>query len=308
MSYSEQDGGAVGSAAVALVSDEEIDGDALGFNFVKQLAADLSCQDLDLPPLPGIVTRVKSVLDDENSTVKQIARVIGAEPSLAARLLTIANSAAFSRGGAELTDLKSAVNRLGHDMVRTSAMSFAMQNLMDARTAAQLKPYLDALWQHSITVASIAYSLGKRARAVNADTASFVGLIHDIGKLYILTRLEDHQALFKCPEAMVQIMDDWHAEIGKTIVEYWNLPEHVAEAVSEHEDVGRDSDDDADLVDVVIASNLIANALEHEDGAQSLDYDGVSVFKRLHITAANFDEVVEESREEIDSLMSALRA
>ncbi len=279
---------------------------ALMFEFVKQLAKELSYGKLDLPTLPSIVMRMKAVLEDENSTAETIARVAGSEPALAARLLKMANSAAFSHGGIEVTDLKSAVSRLGRDLIRTSAMSFAMQNLMAAQTVAQLKPQLSALWKHSITVAAMANAIGKRVEGVNADEAMFIGLIHDIGKLYILSRIANHPDLFACPEAMEQLMSEWHAEIGKSIVESWAFPDHVAAAVSEHGDMARHKHGPADLLDVLIAANLLANKSER-DGCDQLDFDAVSAFSRLKIDAGSVEEFITESREEIDALMGALR-
>ena len=68
------------------------------FAFVQALAAELNSGDLDLPSFPDIAIRVRKVLEDDNSTIEDIVRVLGSEPGLAARLVKIANSAAYSRG------------------------------------------------------------------------------------------------------------------------------------------------------------------------------------------------------------------
>ena len=139
--------------------------DQVSFAFVQALAADLNRDSIDLPSFPDIAMRVKRVLEDENSSSQQVARVIGSEPGLATRVLNMANSAAMSRGGADVLDVKTAVNRLGHDQIRSSAMSYAMKNLMDSRTVAELKPHLTALWNHSVHVAALAYRWRGESRA-----------------------------------------------------------------------------------------------------------------------------------------------
>ncbi len=166
------------------------------YSFVKDLAAALNARTaIEIPSFPSIAMRVKGILEDENSTSQTIARVVGSEPGLASRLLTMANSAALNTTGQQILDIKSAINRLGHDQIRSSAMSFAMKNVMDARTVEQLKGYLTSLWNHSVQVAAIAFSLAKRTDGVKPDEAMFVGLVHDIGKLYILTQIEGYPVM-----------------------------------------------------------------------------------------------------------------
>ena len=103
------------------------------FAFVQQLADDLSKGDIELPSFPDIVLRVRQALEDEHCTTEQLVQLIGAEPVLAARLLSIANSSALRPSGDPITDLNMAVNRIGRVMVRSSAMSFAMAQMRNAR-------------------------------------------------------------------------------------------------------------------------------------------------------------------------------
>ena len=103
------------------------------FAFGQHLADDLSKGDIELPSFPDIVLRVRQALEDEHCTTEQLVQLIGAEPVLAARLLSIANSSALRPSGDPITDLNMAVNRIGRVMVRSSAMSFAMAQMRNAR-------------------------------------------------------------------------------------------------------------------------------------------------------------------------------
>src|ERR1700689_1789427 len=80
------------------------------FAFIQSLASELSAGKVDLPSFPEIAVRVRRILSDPNSSVDQVVRVVGSEPSLAARLLRIANSATLNRGGSAVTDLRAAIN------------------------------------------------------------------------------------------------------------------------------------------------------------------------------------------------------
>lgn len=104
------------------------------FAFVESLAADLSGGTLELPSFPDVVIRIRKALEDDNCTTAKLAQLIGSEPALAARLLQIANSAAMRRGPDPVSDVNTAIGLLGWDIVRSSAMSFAMKQIRDEQT------------------------------------------------------------------------------------------------------------------------------------------------------------------------------
>src|SRR6202044_3988282 len=108
----------------------------VAFDFVRTLAGELSKGNVDLPSFPEIAVRVRRVLSDPKSSVEQVVRVVGSEHALAARLMRIANSASLNRSGKTVTDLRTAVNRLGYNMVRSAAMSFAMNQVRNANKLA----------------------------------------------------------------------------------------------------------------------------------------------------------------------------
>src|SRR5271169_4804646 len=94
----------------------------VAFDFIRTLAAELSRGNVDLPSFPEIAVRVRRILSDPKSSVNQVVRVVGSEPALAARLLRIANSASLNRSGRTVTDLRTAINRLGYNMVRSASI------------------------------------------------------------------------------------------------------------------------------------------------------------------------------------------
>jgi len=90
-----------------------------------------------------------------------VARVIGSEPALAARLMRISNSASLNRSGRAVADLRTAINRIGYNMVRSAAMAFAMAQIRNANKLAGLEQYLNDLWQRSTMVAAFAFVLAR---------------------------------------------------------------------------------------------------------------------------------------------------
>ena len=185
--------------------------DAEAFAFVQALAGELSKGKVDLPSFPDIALRVRKVLGDEEVTQEQVVRVVGSEPALAARLMQIANSAALNFSGKPIRSCAAAINRMGHNMVRSAAIAFAMSQLKKVDSLKGLEKPLDDLWKSSAAVAAMSHAVAKRYSKINPDTGMLAGLLHGIGKLYILTRSNKHPALFADATAYNQIVRDWHS-------------------------------------------------------------------------------------------------
>src|SRR5215470_3617142 len=171
-------------------------GDPQAFAFVQALAAELSKGKVDLPSFPDIALRVRKVLADENVSQDMVVRVVGSEPALAARLMQIANSAALNFTGKPITELRTAIARMGFNMVRSAAIAFAMSQLKKVDALKGLEKQLDELWKRSSMVATMSHAVARRFSKVNPDTAMLTGLLHGIGQLYILTRSNQHPGLF----------------------------------------------------------------------------------------------------------------
>src|SRR5688500_14365928 len=82
---------------------------AAAFAFVSELAKEVSSGKVELPSFPDVAVRVRKVLADEQVSNEQIARIVGSDPGLAARVLTLANSAALNRPGRSGGGLKAAI-------------------------------------------------------------------------------------------------------------------------------------------------------------------------------------------------------
>lgn len=281
------------------------DPSAIAFAFVQELATELSRGRIDLPSVPDVAMRVRMVLADANCSIEQVVRVAGSEPVLAANLLRMANSAAFTTSGRQVTDLRTAINRMGYNMVRSAAISFAIAQLRRSLQFTSIRPRLEEVWQQATHVAAIAYALAKRCTNRNADEALLTGLLHNVGKLYILTRMVNHPELFGHAETEQAIMRDWHAQVGASILENWQLPDEVSEAVREHEDTCRSHRGVADLTDIVTAAVILAQVALQPENLPPAVYD-LKAFRMLGLDAEKCGLVISEMNEEIEALRQTL--
>jgi HD-like signal output (HDOD) protein len=279
--------------------------DAEAFAFVQALASELSRGKVDLPSFPDITLRVRKVLADEEVSQEQVVRVVGSEPALAARLMQIANSAALNFTGKPINELRTAINRMGHNMVRSAAIAFAMSQLKKVDSLKGLEKPLDDLWKSSAAVAAMSHAVAKRYSKVNPDTAMLAGLLHGIGKLYILTRSSKHPALFADAATYNQIVRDWHSPVAKALLENWDMAEEIVNAVSEYEDMERAHSGPVDLTDVLTVGNLLAAFKEHPESIEINMHD-VAACKRMCIDRASYEKLIDESESEIDALRQAL--
>jgi HD-like signal output (HDOD) protein len=286
-------------------NDSSISHSAAAFQFVADLAAEVSSGRVELPAFPDVATRVRKALGDEHLSPDQIARVVGSEAGLAARVMTLSNSAALNRTGRNITELKTAINRIGHNNVRTAAVAFAISQL---RRADELKPImreLEGLWREATMVAALCHAIATRTPQINSDEAMLAGLIHNVGKIYILARARKHEDLFANPGAMNFIMRDWQANVGKAIIENWGFAQHIADAVGEHEDIDR-SVGFADLTDILTVAVLASSYVGQEGADLELNMQGVRAFSRLGMDNAKFIQIMSDCVEEISALRLAL--
>lgn len=279
-------------------------GNTGAFQFVAELAEEVSRGRVELPSFPDVAVRVRKVLADEQVSNDQIARVVGSDAGLAARVFTLANSVALNRGGRTISELKTAVNRIGHNNVRTAAVSFAIAQLRRAAELRHIAKELEALWQEATMVAALAYAIGSRAGKINADECMLAGLLHNVGKIYILARANRHGNLFRDPATLSQVIRDWHSNVGKAIVENWGFPDHISEAVADHENIDRHAGH-PDVTDVLTVAVMMSGFAGHETDLE-LNMQGVKAFWRLELDNEKCVHIMNGCKDEIAALRTAL--
>lgn len=278
---------------------------SVAFEFVTALATELSSGKIELPSFPDVAIRVRRALADDSTSVEQVVRIVGAEPALAARLLKMSNSAALNRSGKSVTELRTAIARMGYNMVRSAAISFAMAQIRASEGLKGLERPLEQLWRTSTYVAAFAYVLTKNHAKGNPDESFLAGLLHGVGRLYILTRMARFPALLADTATFEAIMRDWHPAVAKAILENWEMSEELVQAVADQDDAAREHEGAADLSDVLIVANMMAAYVDHPENLV-LNMSGVNGFRMLGLDESNCANVLGESRTEIEALRQAL--
>ncbi len=280
------------------------DARAAALAFLHSLAAELSAGTVNLPCFPDVVFRIRKALANPNASLRETVRIVGTEPRLAARLLQAANSAAFNHSGKAVTDLRAAITRLGHRPVQSASMAFAVQQLRLAPALRSIAAPMKALWEESISVASISQVIARRTK-VSPDEAFLTGLLHGIGRLYIMVRAVGRAETLCHDAAFMDLIDGWHPAIGKAVLENWGFDEEMSAALADQGDYERGRKGHADLTDILIVGVALALTLR-DRVPRPVDMQAISSFQRMGLTEVDCAQVLQHTGHQLGALHAAL--
>jgi len=257
--------------------------------FLQQLAEDLNSKNITLPSFPDVVVNIRTALEDPSCSSERLADVVRTDAVLVARLLMAANSAFHNRAGIEIVDLNLAISRLGFEVVRNTAITLAVEQIFNASQHAELRDSIKTIWSSSLSLASMCFVIAQNSNNLNADNAFLCGLLHEVGKLYILTRARDYPNLMGDTESLASVLEQWYASVGKSIVESWGFSDEIANSLEVDENLSDDQGAAATLVDVIYAARLVLDS----DDEQELDESSQGVVDKLKINPESLPRIRE---------------
>lgn len=270
---------------------------------LNDLIDELEKGTLVLPSLPEVALKVRDTVDDASASIKELAKVIGTDAGLSARLIQISNSPLL-RGTKKIESVDMAVARMGRIMVKNCINSIVVQQMFQPTTEVTDKLFRE-FWEHSTEVAAISQALAGFARQ-KPDQAMLAGLVHDIGTLPIIKRAEDVRELLKNETLLREVIASLHTRIGTALLAKWDFPVEIIAVAREHEDIKRNKSSAADLVDVVIAANLQSYFGKKHPHAK-VPWSEVPAFARLGIDTEISVIDMEETGASIKEMQAALR-
>jgi HD-like signal output (HDOD) protein/CheY-like chemotaxis protein len=239
----------------------------------------------ELPVLPRTYARFAAALEDPETSIKSIIRIVEQDVALAARCLQLANSAYFGLRR-PVDTLEQAVTYLGIGMLRDLVLSTAA--FSSFKPGRQLtNEGLARLERHSVVVANVARAILDHHEL--GQQAFMAGMLHDIGVLVLATCgssasgvLADHEICGWTdadPERQASDVDAdgavrnatvgrvTHAEVGAYLLGLWGLPHAIVEAVAFHHQPARARPDRFDVLGAVYTANQLVHEIESSDGS-----------------------------------------
>ncbi len=186
---------------------------------------------------PIICARLYGLIQSERSTVQEIGELVSVEPNLTARLLKIVNSAFFGLNG-RVQSVARAVTILGTQELYNIALAISAVRAF-SRLGAGLVP-LERYWRHSVLTGVLARNLARKGGLPQPERSFVAGLLHDVGSPAIFTRVphlahtidvSNEQALHAAEQTLLGYT---HADVGARLLESWQLPIEISEAIASH--------------------------------------------------------------------------
>lgn len=269
------------------------------------IAADAARGDIVFPTHSQIALRVQRLLDDPDCTIEALGKLIGAEPILASRVLAIANSIAYNPGGRAISEVKSAVSRLGFATLRALAATIIVRQMKDLSLADEHRQLAGRLWEHTASVASLARVLAHRVTRQNPDAAFFAGIVHEIGSFYLIARADGFPGLLESG------LERWHgdgeAAVGRAVLRALQVPELVLAAL-ETLWSGFLAMPPTSLGDTLLLADQLSPIESPIDAVAGMSRKGMNVELELLIDDDTLTGILAESAEEVASLCAALNS
>ncbi len=270
------------------------------FSFVKGLAEDLNSENIKLASFPEVVIRIRAALDDPETTSMDIEHVLQMEPVLASRMLVLANSAFHNAAGIKVESLHAAVSRVGFEPVRTAAISYAVEQLYASKNLGPLKNELHKVWSSGLNLAALADSIARECTTLDPDSAFIAGLLNQIGILYLFSKYQQYPTLLEDTESRQNLIDEWAAPVGESIVANWGFSEAIQHSVNPDDKEERRGRREPNLTDIVVTAK---RSLDPEQ----TDWPDSDEAKRLQLTPEKMTSVIEQYKSRLESITSSLR-
>lgn len=196
---------------------------------IKHLAAQSERGELTFPTNIDATLKIQRIFDDPDCHIEDVTRLMMVEPYLSARVVAVANSAAYNRSGKEITDVRSAISRLGFRSLHALVTAVIARQFAGMITDPELRKKSDQLWEHTAHVAALSHLIAKRVTKQDPETALFAGIIHEVGGFYLLSRAHLYPGLLDGePEEWVE---NGERAISQAVLKRLSIPEPVMEAV-----------------------------------------------------------------------------
>ncbi len=258
----------------------------------------------DLPSPPDIVTRIIELLRDPESDIKELMDTLAKDPALVAKILKTANSAMYARRR-EVTNLAQALLTLGQAAAMTLALSFSLVSSLRKNEGGGID--LVRYWQRSLLTAIGAREIGAALGAENIEELFLGGLLQDIG-LQVLDKLmpeqyvnlEDRHIHAVITKHEVEVLGVDHAWVGAWLLEKWELPDIICQAVRySHEPEGADADNEMAectrrFVNVVSVASRFSEILLNDPGEAGIAALGVIMQDKLGLDEQTTLEVLKK--------------
>ncbi len=282
---------------------------------LQALAAEVAGGRVQWPGYPDAALQLQRLLNDAHVDADQIVQAVSFEPALSMQVLRIANAAIFNPAAQPARDLRAAVQRIGSNLVRAAVLAFVVQQLRNADERSALRERFSALWRRGVVVGAIARALAAQRPVVATDVALLAGLLHVVGRLHVLLRLNRTPWLLEQPGFAESVMEHCAGKVSAGLLASWEMPAGFSQAILDYGNPERSLAGPPGLTDVLAAAVVLADLLppSRTDYLDQIHLANVflqaePLWKRLGLTRANCSDALHKALEETQQLRAMFGA
>ena len=206
----------------------------------------------DLFVLPDSVLRLKRCMDDSASSIDNISEIIAFDPSLAAQILRVANSALY-RFPNQVDTVTKAIQVVGTRSTFDLALAYGVSQAFGSVDAQIID--LDKFWEHSVSCGLLAKYFADIKALKEPERFFVAGLLHNIGELVVVSTLPE--AAKRClnyneqvtpAELQYGVLGYTYSQVSALLVEKWGIPKSISEPIANIHNVQSESQSDANRI------------------------------------------------------------
>ncbi|MCF7801467.1 MAG: HDOD domain-containing protein [Candidatus Marinimicrobia bacterium] len=224
----------------------------------------------NLPTVPVIATQLLEIISEDKASVKQLLPIIEKDPSLALKILHVANSAYYGLFK-NIDSLRQAVVLIGLTDLYNLVLGFSVIKSFNQQVENSKWVDWNEFWGHSVTAGSIAQLIKTEFRLPMLGNPYALGLLHDIGKLvlfqiarpeYMETLKIQEEQNRSSSDVEMEIMGIDHSLVGSWLAERWQLPESVVETMATHHKATPEDSEYLGIVALITIADHLSHRLE----------------------------------------------
>ena len=242
-----------------------------------------------LPAFNSTALRIQKETAKEDPNSRLIEKLIVSDQSLTGEVLRVSNSS-FYKGLSQVATVRDAIIRLGIKEVSSIVTLIALQHNFQSKDPGVHK-IMGELWRHSVGCAIGASWLAKHSGFQAIAHETFIaGLLHDVGKLFILKVVDDMRTAGEIENSpsdtvMDEVMQNLHADQGHLLLKHWNLPEKYCQVAREHHAA------EFDYTDNLLVLVRLANHICHKLGIGLCEDSSLSLMETPEANQLQLSEV-----------------
>ncbi|MBS1129982.1 MAG: putative signal transduction protein [Proteobacteria bacterium] len=271
----------------------------------EKIAGDASRGEMVFPTHAEIDLLVRRKLDDPDCSTEQLGKLIAAEPILSAKVVAMANSVAYNPSGRGISDVRSAISRLGFNTLRTLVTALLIRQMQGMSKLPEHQALARRLWEHTAQVASLARVIARRVTRQDPEAAFFAGIVHEVGGFYLISRAAEFPELFQ--NNLEAWSDEGEALVGRAVLNTLGVPAAIRDALETLWD-GYLAMPAESLGDTLLLADQLASIESPLLELSGMGCKGMAADINLQVDGDTLSAILLDSAEEVESLTSLLNS